>query len=504
MPERAAWQGGGCDCQLVNAAMVSVRDCHGQRKRYIQPKRHPCDHEQPFLYRASNVLLFSSSNQMPGARFNFCVQICSDFTSDAFVRDLRRECAQRLLSPLDFTFVLQLNLDQEATQFKNSVRAYFSAPDEMIETNLGCLLFANNANSAHGRSREWGRSKLHFRYEERFRPLEAPRPTFWLQDERAHDHQAVVLREPGPGLYWLQYKPRYLVNTMPGAGQAGPFPNEHALFARIEAGRIQDAAPTTLFRPLPAICHWLESEWRDGRQGLQSMLQEKHATPEVIQFCIERYDGAVSDWTDALMPGDDNAMRLVKLLFSCFHEQQYPPRQPEPELWCDETCNGAKRMISAYSLFRIATEARGPARPDIAPTHHALLGETTTITLLWGADRASVDRMISIHLQQLDAYGAGDWRWNEHVLILINPQGTMGADELREVVARVTDQVHVGSPPGNAGTHLRQGGEAVSGRASLRIRCLFAADLYGAVSGDTPIEVSRRLQGVATRGLYAQ
>jgi len=510
MPRAGAWTDGGLNGQLVNAAMVSVRDCHGNPKRYIQPKRHPCDAEQAFLYSGRDVLRFSSSNQTPGARLNFCVQICSDFSSDAFVRELRRECVLPVTSPLDLTVLLQLNSDQEAAQFKNSVRAYFAPPEEMVETDRGCLLFVNTASPAHGRSQAWGRSKLHFSFPQKFRTMRPPPPTFWLQDDGPHDYQAIVLRESGPGLYWLKYKPRYLVNVMPGAGQVGPFPDEHAMFARIENAQLQVGPPGELFKHLHATLHWLQCEWTEGESVLGLTLRDNYCTPnepepEFIHYCLQNYATAKADWMARIAPGDNGALQLVDLLFSSVQDRpEYPPEQPEPQLWCDEACKGARSMIWAYALFKIATEPRGLMRPHPAPTHHALLAEATAVTLLWGADSVCVERMISTYLARLQQFGAGDSLYNEHALILINPLGTPAREQLRDTVKRLSEQVQEGEPPNVAGPHLKQGGEAVSMRAPAELRCVYASDLYGAIHEVAPDELSRTLQQIVTGAIYAE
>ena len=142
---------------------------------------------------------------------NFCVQICSDFTNFENVREFRR--ASEAVAdgrPIDFTFLLQRNRDQFATQFVNSTGAYFAPPNAMIDTSRGCLVFANIGSESAGKSEYWGKSMLLFPWSDRhWRTYGSP--TYWLHDDPANNYQAVVLREPGACLYWLRYKPHYLV-----------------------------------------------------------------------------------------------------------------------------------------------------------------------------------------------------------------------------------------------------------------------------------------------------
>ncbi len=172
MPEKSTWLEGGIDSHVVNAAGIWIRETSGSIKKFVQPKRNPYADEHPIIFPGRNVLLFRSKNQTPGLRLNFCVQVCSDFSSAEFVRVLRQDSAAACPAvPLDIMLLLQSNKDQEREQFKQAAQAYFEPPINKVETDGGCLIFVNNANHATGKTRWWGRSKFHFHYQRRWQLL---------------------------------------------------------------------------------------------------------------------------------------------------------------------------------------------------------------------------------------------------------------------------------------------------------------------------------------------
>ena len=158
MPQPETWLTSGRENNIVNAAGIWIRDANGEVKKYIQPKLNPQANEQAIpLYRGQHTLFFRSTDQATGPRLNFCVQICSDFTNAAFVRQLRQRIAEKCPGIcLDLTFLIQCNPDQEAVQFKQAVQTYFDVPNGIAPTREGCLLFLNNANEKTGKSSKWG------------------------------------------------------------------------------------------------------------------------------------------------------------------------------------------------------------------------------------------------------------------------------------------------------------------------------------------------------------
>jgi hypothetical protein len=276
MPSRPDWLANGHAGHLVNAAFVVVKDRQNNILRFVQTKRNPSDAEALTHFPCQQALLFQSINQGQGARLNFCVQICADFTNEAQVRELRKACEVASNGrQLDFTFVLQRNENQTAVHFKRSIAAYFEPPNEMTDTSAGCLLFVNNANATFGKSDVWGKSMLLFPFARRWR---VPRSaTYWLNDDGPFNHQAVVVREPGPTVYWLRYKPQYLVNPIPGAGQPCPFIDNRALALLVQG----QAFPAVVdFQVIQPVIHcWFQNGCAPSPYSSESFGKRGGQTP---------------------------------------------------------------------------------------------------------------------------------------------------------------------------------------------------------------------------------
>jgi hypothetical protein len=143
----------------VNAARILIRDSSGTISQFVQPKQYPADPEAHLLPKGLPAILFRSQ-AAPGQRINFAARVCSDLSHPDKARQFRRDCALAApASPLDITFVLQCNEDQAATQFLQSIQAYFEPPVAMTETDVGCLVFVNNAGSERGSLQQFGYSQ---------------------------------------------------------------------------------------------------------------------------------------------------------------------------------------------------------------------------------------------------------------------------------------------------------------------------------------------------------
>jgi hypothetical protein len=425
MPSPASWLEGGRDGHWVNAALILVRDAAGAVQKFIQPKRNPSDGEAATHFPGRNVLVFQSRNQIQGVHLNFCVQICADFTNHRIVADLRRACEEISPGrPLDFTFVLQRNENQDAPQFKQSIKAYFDPPVGMVETARGSLVFVNNARAATGGT-DWGDSMMLFPFE-KWRMSGAP--TFWIRDDGANNHQGVLMREAGPAAFWLRYKPQYLVSSVAGAGQPGPFVDNHALALTI----VDDFFPEDPeFRPIPAVAHWLRQRWVDGRGTVAAALRSG-GCPEAVQAGGEAaYDEVLARW-HAIVSGDDLAARLlVGLYFCCFTQRGYPAGTTEPRKWVAAAEHGAREFLATCALLQLGAGAAGALTPHSLPETHARVGGLL-ITLVWGGGTHTAGAMITSVLNRLAIPAAvvGDGR----LVVLIESRDTPERDKLAELV----------------------------------------------------------------------
>jgi hypothetical protein len=299
---------------------------------------------------------------------------------EGMVRELRRACEEAANGrQLDFTFVLERNEDQTAAHFKRSVAAYFEPPDGMADTSAGCLVFVNNANPTFGKSTQWGKSMFLFPFTRRWRVSGSP--TYWVSDEGPHNHQAVVVREPGPSIYWLRYKPQYLVNSTPGSGQPGPFVDNQALAVWING----QAFPAPVdFQAIQPVIHWLISEWSCIEPAFIKELREV-GRPDVVRNALHAaYNESVERWRETLGTNEILAKRVVNLCFSGFPGAVFGKETMEPQLWPADVSSGVRRFLELYSVLHSALPVASNLRPAATNSAHALIrhnaGPTELIT----------------------------------------------------------------------------------------------------------------------------
>jgi len=481
MPQPETWLTGGNGNHIVNAAGIWIRDANGEVKRYIQPKLHPQDHEQPIpVYQGQNALVFRSVDQKTGPRLNFCVQICSDFSNADFVQQLRQGIAAECEGlDLDLTFLIQCNPDQDSVQFKQAVQTYYDVPDGMAPTEQGCLLFVNNANEKAGKSRKWGRSKLHFPYK-KWRILEFPPPTYWITNDGPYDHQAVTLRESGPGIYWLTYKPHYLVKRPAGSGQSLPF-QDIPRFAFVSGITFGQGTDSDLFIPIPAVCHWLKGEWNEGEDELKSNLEENKTNQDVADHYLNLYRSGLNAWSQVIGHHDDLARSAVNTYFTCCKKEAYPSKETEPQKWHPDVSRAVKQMMQVYALLVAGAPAFPGASisPNFDGLHHASAANELYITFLWGNGEIPPRKMITGYMVERENRGLRDLLSARCFLMLVNPNGNPDTQDLLEAVKKDGYDIVRQSSPDNASPHLQQEGDIVDSREDNLLVWLYDGKLLG-------------------------
>jgi hypothetical protein len=482
MPGANAWEEGGRADSVVNAAIIYVRDRRGGIQRFIQPKRHPENHERIYLHSGRHFLIYRSQSQMPGVRLNFAAHICSDFASHRNVQQFRRECATACPGmPLDITFLLQWNEDQHAAQFKQAVQAYFEPPDAMTETEQGVLVFVNNANEVCGKSPLFGRSQFIYKFTQRWRDLASAPPTYWLVDERANDHQAVVLREAGPSVYWLLYKPCYLVSRIAGGDQPTPFPESKALWSHCK--HLPGGPEAALsFSRLGAVCHWLESEWRHYESVLGGTLaaevRDGRLVDADVQLVKTSYQTAMTGWSQAFGNRDGPARNALLTLFAACKTDGYPSQTIEPNQWCPDAEKAVHHMLRTYAMLKLGELGFGPTGISFCTdgVAHALRGHDIRISLLWGNGEQLPESMISGFLAERGARGAADMLAKTAVVVALSPSGIPPKQEILERFRG--SQISEGAANGTAGAHLQPGGDVVRVEEP-ELRLIYDTELWG-------------------------
>lgn len=487
MPQPETWLSNGQENNIVNAAGIWIRDANGEIKKYIQPKLNPQDHEQAIpLYRGQHTLFFCSTNKAYNLRLNFCVQICSDFGSAVFVQQLRQGIAEKCAGVyLDLTFLIQCNFDQDVEQFKQAVQMYFDVPNDndMAPTRDGCLLFLNNANEKTGKSKKYGCSKLNFPFKT-WRYLEFPPPTYWITDDDGpHNHQAIILRESGPGIYWLTYKPHRLVRPIAGSGQSLPFPDAQARFAFIDGTTFGRGKDTDLFVPIPAVCHWLYGEWNEGEDELKLRLKENKTKQDVTDYYLNSYRSGLDAWSQVIGHHDNWARRAVNTYFTCCKKEFYPAKETEPQKWHHDVSRAVKQMMQIYALLVVGAPAFPGAsiNPNFDGLHHASAANELHVTFLWGDGEISPRKMLTDYIVERENRGLCDLLSATCFLILVNPAGCPDRGTLLKTIEKDGYDIVRQSSPDNAGPHLKQEGDIVHSRGDKPLMWLYDSELLGEV-----------------------
>ena len=484
MPQPETWLTNGRESNIVNATGIWIRDANNEVKRYIQPKLHPQDHEQPIqVYSGRCTLFFRSVDETTDAGLNFCVQICSDFVNADFVRQLRQDIAEKCPRfHLDLTFLIQCNPDQNVVQFKQAVQTYYDVPDGMAETEQGCLLFVNNANEKSGKSTRWGQSKLYFSYKNRWRHLEFPPPTYWITNDRQYDNQAVTLRESGPGIYWLTYKPHYLVRRIAGSGQSVPFQGTPS-FAFINRTTFGHGTDADLFVPIPAVCHWLQGEWNEGEDELKLRLEENKTKQDVADYYLNLYRSGLDAWSQVIGRHDNWARRAVNTYFTCCKKEFYPAKETEPNEWHPDVSRAVKQIMRIYALLVAGVQAfpGGSISPNFGGLHHASAVKELHVTFLWGDGEIPPRKMITDYIVERENRGLCDLLSAKCLLILVNPAGCPDRGALLKAIEKDGYDIVRQSSPDNASPHLQQEGNVVHSRGDKPLMWLYDGELLGEV-----------------------
>lgn len=505
MPDPQSWLQGGQPHHWVNAARIWIRDEQGQIKRFVQPKRHPQADEQAIpLYQGQNVLVFHSSAQADGQRLSFIVQICSDFTDAHFVRELRQEVASACAGlRIDLTFLLQMNPDQEAGHFKHAVKEYFEPPNLLVHTEDGTLLFVNNANERCGKSVEWGDSRFHFVFQRRWPEHDYPPPTYWMREDGPNNFQAVAFREKGPGIYWVHYKPHYLVSRIPGGPQLVPFSGTHALVAPIDGNRLGAGAPPNLFEAIPAVCHWLFSEWQEGRGDLGGWLKANGTKQAVANHFLDSYAAGLEEWRQAVAGHDHVARPAVNVYFDSWKgvEQHpgFPATEKEPLAWCADVNRAVKYFMNTYSLLKLGTAGFPDNNLSAHPegVSHGISRDHILITLMWGGGQFQPQVITTRYIEARENSGVADLLCETVLLVLLQAAGRIDANQLAEQFEGGAGDVTKGDAVGG----LVEAGEVVTAPIP-RLRWVYAEDLIGRVNqAADPVQLEAGLADVIRKAL---
>lgn len=497
MPNPDSWLVGGANNQFVNAAVILLREEGGRVRKYLQPKLHPEDHEQALpIFFGRSVFVFQSAERQSGVRVNFCVQVCSDFTHPAFVTELRARIETAIPGlQLDFTLLLQMQKNQDVIQFKQAVQSYFEPPIRKVSTDQGCLLFVNNANDRQGKTDLWGKTKINFPFG-CWREEVGCTHTYWIKDDGGHNHQAVTMRESGPGIYWLVYKPHYLVNHTPGSGQSLPFSEPAPKFATIEDLVVTGRLDMNSFVPIPPTRHWLEWEWKEGLAEYKAELETAGKDDVLVNDCVSGFEECIEGWLLAISDRDEKARNAVNTYFCCWDAKKSSPlTEKEPLFWHGDCSTAAKQFMRVYTLIWISRSVfpGGSLVPSTGTVVHSVGGTNLGITLCWGGVLPLRQTVVRL-LKYLNSRPLSNFGLSKHLVItMVFDHPDM--NEFRRQLPNLTEQI-TKSHEAPLGYHLQEG-DLVQGADTLRLRVLHGGDLLGAeVAANTNDLIARVSQRI--------
>lgn len=479
---------------FVNTAGIWIKElCNDGTwavRRYIQSKLWPSDPEQGRVHPGQNVIVFKSEDQTTGKRFNFCVQICSDFCSAAHVAQLRSQIENRLQGvPLDVTFLPQMNKDQEAPQFRDTVGSYFEPQRGQTLTKDGCLVFVNNGSTTPGHRSAFGSSRLYFTYG-CWRKLEAQND-YWIKDYDTH--QAVIVRENGPGIYWFRYRPHCWINRRPGTDQAVPFPRTD--FSPLEQHKILSRASL-----LPEA-HWLEQEWREGKDTFQQTVRanREHLGEErrdiVLPQVMDAYNLGVAQWIEDAKHKYPDIKLALKQYFQCWKEKEdYPEREHEPFRWPSEVSRGVRQLMQSYALLYMGVSGSAELMPRFKEGLHAHRDRTLGVLFLWGGGDWTPTRMIRACK---DSLAVPSTIYGSLLLVLLQPSATPGRETLRDILSLGQDRIDRAQPFDTPPDHLKEQGSVTRAYADTSLSLVYGGEmlhvLFEAVDEATLVAKLRHL-----------
>ncbi len=478
---------------LVNSAVIWV-STNGAVERFLQPKRMLSAKEQNF-YQGQAFWFFTSKERAPGKRFDFAVQVCSDFTAESDVRGFRRECLTGDVErQLDLTVVLQHNDDQGALAFKKGVEAYFEAPDGLVPTRESCLLFVNNARPPNSIAPEFGQSRAHVLYESRFSTKAAPH-TFWLQDQKDFNYQAAVMRHDRPAVFWLGYKPVYLLNRVAGCHDSFLFQPARAFIPNETGGYPTKGQPWPFEELFPTAC-WLGQRLPESRvrwdAELARAVRSGGIRSDVASVCLNEHRETIAI-CQREVSDEAKAVPFVALLFAAMKGPGYPATEPEPEKWVARAAVGIDQFSQAAALVTLAARTIGVGlTPAFSrPTH--LAGGGKAVTFMYGGGELWATQIATEYVRLCAQSVATLITCQERIVVLVSARGSGDSAGLQKTLQAAQEELFDGFEP--SGARVAGVGDVVRFQPPP-VRFVVQDDLEVALQSSSTEQFEKRLRAV--------
>ena len=231
-------------------------------------------------------------------------------------------------------------------------------------------------------------------------------------------------------IYWLSYKPQYLVDRTPGSGQPGPFVGNRAIALSIN----EQVFPLAVaFEPIHPVSHWLVSEWTTSEPAFVRRLRDAHRPAAVSTALQEAYNQSLDAWRETFEDDDTRARHLVTLYFTGFPGRVLGKDTKEPQQWGANTALGARHFLELYCVLQSGIPAALNLRPLSTDSGHASVSESTAVALLWGESDTPSASLIASGIEALQS--SGGQAYEKLILILVAPLDAPSPERLATLVA---------------------------------------------------------------------
>lgn len=446
------------DTRFFNDALIVIGSSAEEVRFFVQPKRLPW-HEERRLNLCKDVIVFA--DETSPVKFRFCVQLCSDFNSEAHVAEMKKAIRDCGVDSLDMIVLIEFNPVQfNSPGFREnlrlSLREYFSVgAGDGVETRRGFVLAANRARDTVV-SNEFGGSCLAFKHGAwEHESIWSLPSSYFFNDDSGYSLQRVHFRVETPAVHRFEYRARCLADEEPGGEQQSPFRN-----SLVRTARIDDSLPEqqtlndfTEIHPF-AVCitkvmqecaKSLCAELRDGVEPDIASLYESEAKASIE--CIDQ----------ETKKGTEKASKAFSTYFLCeANSPGYPPTSCDPDLWKDRTREAIAQLARAHSLLRLGLQegCYGDLTMLFSALAHATIGERELVVYLWSADHlASAPVVKWLHRARASMH------LTPTLIVAVKPGSLLDAATVKRLATSVTnvEECYQGGSTG-----VERGGEVVS------------------------------------------
>lgn len=301
-----------------------------------------------------------------------------------------------------------------------------------------------------------------------------PQPTYYAKNYGDYDHQELVFRESGPGIYLFRYKLGCFVSAVAGAGDEVPFADTRPTFAYLDP---DDLFERSSFKPIFPFFYWLKCQWDEGCHKFENRLSDNGLSPELITICMTSYSESLKDWLCNLPPSNQTLYNWIELYFlNRLSEERFPFNPAEPTEWCAEVDAGVIVWLEVYALLRLSPTFAGLTFSD-GMLVHAFDRLTIPLAFLYARGKSTYGLLFK-YFAQLKKDGKR-YLSSTKTLILVAPDDTPDKASIEKAFSPQSD-VTIGHA--HSGAHLNQG-SVVTALSPNPFKIIYSNDVLSSIFG---------------------